>query len=90
MRCSTNQQAASSKQQAGKSAAIALVFLLAARCSLLACAFCKDSLPQGMAKGFFWSILLMLAVPTLVVAAIAGALWRAGQKRRGHPGAPHE
>ncbi len=57
---------------------------------LLACPLCKDSLPAGMARGFYWSILLMLAVPTLVVAAIAGVLWRARLKRRGLPGAPHE
>jgi hypothetical protein len=67
-----------------------LTFLFAISCPLLACVFCKDTLPQGMARGFNWSILLMLGVPTLVVAVIAGTLWRATQRRRGLPNVPHE
>src|SRR5258706_12954555 len=46
----------------------------------LACTLCKEALPTGMARGFYWSILLMLAVPTIVVVTIAGAVWRAGRK----------
>ena len=56
----------------------------------LACTLCKEALPTGMARGFYWSILLMLAVPTIVVVTIAGAVWRAGKKRRGLPNAHHE
>jgi hypothetical protein len=56
----------------------------------LACPFCKDSVTPGMAKGFFWSILLMLAVPVAVVGAIAGVIWRAGRKKVGLPGAHPE
>ena len=57
---------------------------------LYACPLCKDAIPNDMAKGFFWSILLMLAVPAVVVSVIAGVVWRALSKRPGHPGAPHE
>ena len=57
---------------------------------LFACPLCKEALTQGMAKGFFWSILLMIAVPAVVVGVIAGALWRAGQKRRGLQAGPRE
>ena len=56
----------------------------------IACPFCKDSLSQAMAKGFYWSILWMLTVPAVVVGVIAGVLWRAAQKRRGAPAGPHE
>jgi ABC-type uncharacterized transport system permease subunit len=48
---------------------------------LLACPFCSDNVASGMAKGFFWSILLMLAVPVVVVGTIAGVIWRAGRHR---------
>ena len=55
-----------------------------------ACPFCKEALTQGMAKGFYWSILLMLAVPMIVVGTIAGAVWRAGKKQRGPRDVHHE
>lgn len=74
MKCSIKQRAASSKRQAG-------FLLLTASRSLLACPLCKDSLPQGMARGFFWSILLMLTVPAVVVGVIARAVWRAERKK---------
>ena len=48
---------------------------------VVACPLCKESLTQGMAKGFYWSILLMLAVPMVVVGTIAEGLWRAGRKK---------
>jgi len=57
---------------------------------LYACPLCKEALTQGMAKGFFWSILLMLAVPALVVGVFVSVLWRAQSKKRGLPDAPHE
>ena len=71
------------------------VLMVCALCTVhcaqvLACTLCKEALPTGMAKGFYWSILWMLTVPAVVVGVIAGALWRAGQKRRGVPGDPHE
>ena len=73
----------------------AIFILIGALCTvhgerLNACPLCKEALTQGMAKGFYWSILLMLTVPAVVVGVIAGALWRAGRKRRGLPGSHHE
>ena len=56
---------------------------------LMACPFCSDNVATGMAKGFFWSILLMLAAPTLVVGVIAGAIWRAGRKKPALPDVHH-
>jgi hypothetical protein len=55
---------------------------------LWACPFCSDNVTSGMAKGFYWSILLMVAVPFLVVGTIAGVLWRAGRKKGGLRDAP--
>jgi hypothetical protein len=63
--------------------------LLLASLPVWSCELCKEILPTGMAKGFYWSILLMLAVPAIVVAVITGTLWRAGKKRRGLPNAHH-
>jgi heme/copper-type cytochrome/quinol oxidase subunit 2 len=63
----------------------ALCLLPFAMSFALACPLCKESLTAGMAKGFFWSILLMLAVPVVVVGTIAGVVWRAGKKQGDHP-----
>ena len=95
MGCSTNSMENGKLQMVnGKRWQFLLTFAIFlfpfAMSSLWACPLCKDALTQRMAQGFNSSILLMLAVPALVVGAIAGALWRAGQKRRGLPGAPHE
>jgi hypothetical protein len=68
---------------------LVLIFLQASSI-VLSCPFCKEALPTGMAKGFYWSILLMLAVPMIVVGTIAGAVWRAGKKRHGLRDAHHE
>jgi hypothetical protein len=70
------------------------IFLISAFCVLSselapACPLCKDALSEGMAKGFFWSILLMLSVPALVVGVIAGVVWRAERQKRQHPDVPH-
>jgi hypothetical protein len=75
-----------------KSFALAMCWVLGTGygARLYACPFCSTNVTNGMAKGFFWSILLMLAVPVVVVATIAGVVWRAGQKKKGFPGAHHE
>jgi hypothetical protein len=49
---------------------------------LYACPLCKDALTPGMAKGFYWSILLMLGVPAIVVGLITFTLWRAHGRRQ--------
>ncbi len=53
-----------------------------------ACPLCKDALTEGMAKGFFWSIILMLTVPAVVVGVIAGVIWRAERRKLSLPDAP--
>jgi hypothetical protein len=52
-----------------------LVFLLSAL-PLNACPLCQEAISRvsGLAKGFYWSILLMLAVPLLVVSVISGII----------------
>jgi hypothetical protein len=85
MRCSIKKRAASSKQQAGNGYRIFLIMtlLLAARRSPLACPLCKDVLTAGMAKGFTWSILLMLGTLVAVVGTISLVIWRASRTKRG-------
>ena len=88
MKCSTD----SSELRAQGSEIKTYVFSISALCVLSselaeACPLCKEALTLGMAKGFYWSILLMLSVPAAVVAVIAGAVWRSGQKRRAPPDA---
>lgn len=74
--------------------AVACCALLIAHCAfvaspLWACPMCKDSIPSGMSQGFFWSVLLMISVPVVVVGVIAGVLWRAEQRKRQLLDAPH-
>ena len=42
-----------------------------------ACPFCKDAADPGFAKGIYWSILLMVGVPLVVVGSIFFAYWKA-------------
>ena len=69
-------------------ASIVLVVLVSIVQQAETCPFCSDSVTTAMAKGFYWSILFMLAVPFLVVGTIAGVLWRAGRKKAGFPNVP--
>jgi len=46
-----------------------------------ACPLCKDALSTGLARGFYWSILLMLSVPVLVVGVISTVVWRAYRRK---------
>jgi hypothetical protein len=48
--------------------------------ALFACPLCKDAISLGLARGFYWSILLMLGMPVLVVGVISGVVWRAFKK----------
>lgn len=44
------------------------------------CALCRQALAQshndGLIRGFYWSILLIGAVPLLVLTALGVAIWR--------------
>jgi len=60
--------------------ALSLLFTVLRSPFLYACPLCKEALSTGLAKGFFWSILLMLGVPMLVVGVISTVVWRAYRK----------
>jgi heme/copper-type cytochrome/quinol oxidase subunit 2 len=59
---------------------------------LSACPLCKDAVdntPGGSAalgRGFYWSILLMIAVPWTAVGTVAYMIWRK-RRRTASPGA---
>lgn len=75
--------------------AVALVVLLAAA-DALGCPNCKDGVntsdPQGLniARGYFYSILLMLAMPFTLAGSFAAYVWREmrRQKRLAEGSAP--
>ena len=60
------------------------VFILSAFCvvkselSVFGCPLCKEAISKvsGLARGFYWSILLMLGVPALLVTIISGYLFK--------------
>ncbi len=56
---------------------------------LYACPNCKDALTEGMARGFYWSILWMLSVPAAIVSVMAFVVWRARRRQRAQD-LPHE
>ena len=42
---------------------------------LFACPLCEEAIAKtrgGLAKGFYWSVLLMIGMPLVVIAVIAG------------------
>jgi hypothetical protein len=51
-----------------------------------ACPGCTDALggdePSGLARGFFWSILLMLSMPLLLMGAVTWKVIRSSQRAR--------
>jgi len=56
-----------------KALALSAFCILSSELSVYACPLCRETIAQagGLAKGFYWSILLMLGVPALVVAVIS-------------------
>jgi len=56
----------------------ALCFLLSAL-PVMACPLCKEAISavKGLAEGFYWSTLLLLAVPFFVVAVITSLIVKA-------------
>jgi len=67
--------------------AIALVLLLAAA-DAVGCPNCKDGVntsdPQGLniARGYFYSILLMLAMPFTLAGTFAAYVWREMRRQK--------
>jgi hypothetical protein len=67
--------------------AIALVILLAAA-DAVGCPNCKDGVntsdPQGLniARGYFYSILLMLAMPFTLAGSFAAYVWREMRRQK--------
>jgi heme/copper-type cytochrome/quinol oxidase subunit 2 len=61
---------------------------------LSACPLCKDALDNtpggsaGLGRGFYWSILLMIAVPWTAVGTVAFLIWR--KRRRAGSAGPAE
>ena len=49
---------------------------------VLACQFCKDFMSWGLAKGFAWTIGLLLLVPFSLVAVITVLLVRTARRQR--------
>ncbi|MEI7781504.1 MAG: hypothetical protein WCJ18_06215 [Planctomycetota bacterium] len=86
----------------GKSAALRIALLLLATVVVLSageafgCPNCKDAVsandPEGMnlARGYFYSILIMLAMPFTLVGSFGAYVWREmrRQKREGVPNPP--
>jgi heme/copper-type cytochrome/quinol oxidase subunit 2 len=75
-------------------ARVAAVLLLAALvlpAALAACPLCKDATPDAespggsasLGRGFFYSILLMIAVPWTAVATVAFLIFRRRRRDRG-------
>ncbi len=63
----------------------AFIAALGALCAVhgapaFACPSCKEALGDGLSKGFYWSVLWMLGMTFLVVAAIAGVILRSQRK----------
>ncbi|MBI1976485.1 MAG: hypothetical protein HYS56_03140 [Candidatus Omnitrophica bacterium] len=63
---------------------ILLLVSLATASPALACPMCKDVMKAfgRLTEGWFWSILLMLAIPFTLVGVFAGLLVRSYRKSR--------
>ena len=94
MSATSNQQPAISNQRRNSRPFVVLLaaggWLLAASYELLtaqtawACAMCKDIVAgfmSRMAEGYFWSIILLVSMPFIVVSLIAWRVIRAARRR---------
>ena len=74
--------------------AVAVVVLVAA--DALGCPNCKDAVntsdPDGlnMARGYFYSILLMLAMPFTLIGSFSCYVWREMRRQQREQAASHE
>lgn len=54
---------------------VAAAILVANPSSALACPGCIEGSSAGVAAGFFWSVMFMMAVPFFVVGTVGGGLY---------------
>lgn len=75
-------------QRSAASAGLALVVVAAAATAAWACPNCKDAVntsdPDGLnlARGYFYSILLMLAMPFTLAGSFGCYVWREVRRQR--------
>ena len=94
MSATSNQQSAISNQRRSSRPLFVLLaaggWLLAASYGLLtaqtawACALCKEllgNIQSQLAKGYFWSIILLVSMPFLIIGGITWRIVRATQRR---------
>jgi heme/copper-type cytochrome/quinol oxidase subunit 2 len=83
------------KRLAPFAAIVALVVLLTAA-EAVGCPNCKDAVntsdPDGLnlARGYFYSILLMLAMPLTLIGSFGCYVWREMRKQQREQAASHE
>lgn len=83
------------KRLAPLATAVAIVVLLAAA-DAFGCPNCKDAVntsdPDGLnlARGYFYSILLMLAMPFTLIGSFGCYVWREMRKQQREQAASHE
>ncbi len=66
---------------------LVLVAVVTATTTALACPTCKDALAndpnsQAMARGFFYSILFMMAMPFVIISTFGGAAYLSIRRAR--------
>ncbi|MFM8703514.1 MAG: hypothetical protein ACKOHG_06535 [Planctomycetia bacterium] len=68
--------------------AVAVTICLAAAAEALGCPNCKDAVntsdPEGLnvARGYFYSILIMLAMPATLIGSFSVYVWREMQRQK--------
>jgi len=77
-------------------AALSLVALVVIAADALGCPTCKDAVntsdPDGLnlARGYFYSILLMLAMPFTLIGSFGCYVWRERRRQQRDQAASHE
>ena len=77
-------------------AAFAVVVVLLTTAEVLGCPNCKDAVntsdPDGLnlARGYFYSILLMLAMPFTLIGSFGCYVWREMRKQQREQAPSHE
>jgi hypothetical protein len=77
-------------------AALSLVAVVVCAADALGCPNCKDAVntsdPDGLnlARGYFYSILLMLAMPFTLIGSFSCYVWREMRRQQREQAASHE